>query len=79
MKNGCKFIFQLAKDAEKENAELNAKSVQHLAEKLVHFLEFKEASGDRLDPQNVADSLIRMMPSIKMVIVCSTSFILDSF
>lgn len=47
--------------------DLDTKSINYLAEKLVQFMEHREAIGENVDAQQVADSLIRLMPCIKMV------------
>lgn len=64
-KNGCKSIFALAAEAAKQNIELDVKSVQYLAGKLVHFMDYREAMGIKVDAQQMADSLIRLMPCIE--------------
>lgn len=61
-------MFLLAKEAEKSNAELDMKDVQFLAEKLVCFIDSQESIGAKIDAQQVADSLVRLMPCIKMVV-----------
>lgn len=66
-KNGCKSIFLLAAEATKEQEELDSKTIQYLAEKLMQFMDFHENLGDVMDPQKVAESIVRLMPCIKMV------------
>lgn len=67
MRNGCKSVFLLAAQATNDGKELDGRIVQQLAEKLVHFMEYYENLGDKIDPKKVAESLVRLMPCIKMV------------
>lgn len=57
----------LAETACKSNMCLDRKNVQFLAEKLVNFIEFREEEGDKVDAEEISDSLIRLMPCIKKV------------
>lgn len=66
-KNGCKSIFLLAKEHEQAKTDLDTKSIGYLADKLLQFMEYREAIGENVDAQQAADSLIRLMPCIKMV------------
>lgn len=66
--NGCKTIFVLAKEACKANKELDIKSIHYLCDKLLHFMEYRETIGEKVDGQQLADSLVRLMPCIRMVI-----------
>lgn len=58
----------LAEVASQSNVDLDRKSIQILAEKLVNFIDYREELGDKIDPQEVAESAVRLMPCIKMVI-----------
>lgn len=66
-RNGCKTIFLLAKENEKQDIDLDTKNINYLADKLVQFIEYREASGDSVSAQQVAASLTRIMPCVKMV------------
>lgn len=65
--NGCKSIFLLAKDAEKSDLELDSKSLSYLADKLLHFIDYLETTGVKIEPKEVVDSVVRLMPCIKAV------------
>lgn len=66
-KNGCKSVFVQATEATKNQTELDIKSIQFLSEKLVHFMDFRDSLDSKVDPQRIADSLIRLMPCIEKV------------
>lgn len=57
----------LSKEACKTNKQLDFRSIHFLAEKLVHFMDHLETDGQKVEAQQVADSLIRLMPCISMV------------
>lgn len=57
----------MAAEATKNNIELDVKSVQYLSAKLVQFMEYREAMGNSVDAQRMAESLVRLMPCIAMV------------
>lgn len=75
MKNGCHSIFLLAREAHKAKEELDVKSLHFLCDKLVHFMDNRETDGNKVDAQQVADSLVRLMPCIKMVNISYFIFI----
>lgn len=58
----------LAAKAVEEQKELDSKTLHYLCEKLVQFMEYRESFDEHLDAEKVAESLIRLMPCIKMVI-----------
>lgn len=73
--NGCKSIFLLAKDAEKSNLELDTKSLNYLADKLLHFIDFRDTTGVKIEPQDVVDSISRLMPCVKAVRILNVNLI----
>lgn len=57
----------MAEDATHNQKELDLKTLQYLAEKLIQFMEYRENFGEKVDGQQVADSIVRLMPCIKKV------------
>lgn len=72
--NGCKSIFLLAKDAEKSKLTLDTRSLNYLADKLVQFIEYRDATGLKVEPQDVADSISRLMSCVKAVSIFKISW-----
>lgn len=66
-KNGCTAVFMAAEQAFKLNQELNIQNVRKVCDRAIQFIENRESDGDKLDVQKVADSLVRLMPCLKMV------------
>lgn len=58
----------LAQTACKSNMNLDRKNIQFLADKLINFIDYREEQGEKIDPEEISDSLIRLMPCIKKVI-----------
>lgn len=54
---------------------MDTKSLNYLAEKLIHFMEFRDATGVKVEPQDVVDSVARLMPCVKAVRVFNVSLI----
>lgn len=65
--HGCKSIFLAGKEASVSGKDLDIKMIHYLCDKLVNFMDFRQAEGLETDTQQLADSLIRLFPCIKMV------------
>lgn len=66
-RSGCKSIFLLADEASKSGRELEYKYVNTLCEKLVHFKDERDVAGENIEPLQLANALVRLMPCISIV------------
>lgn len=66
-RSGCKLIFLMAEEASYSGKELEYKYVNTLCEKLVHFKDERDTAGENIEPLELANALIRLMPCISIV------------